>query len=80
MVNFERFGARGKGYSNEFYFSVGYVPIDKTNFVFEFKDLKNIDLEFTKALDDFDLRLSTNYNFLGSAINHNTNISIGKSF
>ncbi len=80
VVNFERFGARGKGYSNEFYFSVGYVPIDKTNFVFEFKDLKNIDLEFTKALDDFDLRLSTNYNFLGSVPNHNTNISIGKSF
>ena len=80
VVNFERFGARGKGYSNEFYFSVGYVPIDKTNFVFEFKDLKNIDLEFTKALDDFDLRLSTNYNFLGSVPSHNTNISIGKSF
>ncbi len=80
VINIERFGARGKGYSNEFYFSVGYVPIDKTNFVFEFKDLKNIDLEFAKALDDLDLRLSTNYNFLGSVPSHNTNISIGKSF
>ncbi len=80
VVNFERFGARGKGYSNEFYFSVGYVPIDKTNFVFEFKDFKNIDLEFTKALDDLDFRLSTNYNFLGSVPSHNTNISIGKNF
>jgi len=56
------------------------VPIDKTNFVFEFKDLKNIDLEFTKALNDLDLKLSTNYNFLGSVPSHNTNISIGKSF
>ena len=80
VINIERFGARGKGYSNEFYFSVGYVPIDKTNFVFEFKDLKNIDLEFTKALDDLDLRLSTNYNFLGSVPSHNANILIGKSF
>ena len=35
VTNFERFGASGKGYSNEFYLSLGYVPIDETKFAFQ---------------------------------------------
>ena len=32
VTNFERFGARGKGYSNEIYLLLGYVPIDDTEY------------------------------------------------
>ncbi len=38
------------GYSNEFYLSLGYVPIDDTKFTFELNDFKNAGLDFTKKV------------------------------
>ena len=80
VVNFERFGARGKGHSNELYLSVGYVPIDEIKYAFKIKDFKNAGLEFTKEVNDLDLKISTNYDFLSVAPNYNANISISNSF
>ena len=80
MVNFERFGARGKGHSNELYLSVGYVPIDEIKYAFKINDFKNAGLEFTKELNDLDLKIVTNYDFLSDAPNYNANISISNSF
>ena len=34
VANFERFKASGRGHSNEFYLSLGYVPIDEFKFAF----------------------------------------------
>ena len=80
VVNFERFGARGKGYSNELYLSVGYVPIDEIKYAFKINDFKSAGLEFTKEVNDLDLKISTNYDFLSVAPNYNANISISNSF
>ena len=80
VVNFERFGARGKGHSNEFYLSVGYVAIDEIKYAFKINDFKNAGLEFTKEVNDLDLKISTNYDFLSVAPNYNANISISNSF
>ena len=80
VVNFERFGARGKGYSNEFYLSIGYVPIDEIKYALKINDFKNAGLEFTKEVNDLDLKISTNYDFLSVAPNYNANISISNSF
>ena len=51
VANFERFGARGKGYSNEFYLSLGYVPIDEIKYAFKINDFKNAGLEFIKEVN-----------------------------
>ena len=80
VVNFERFGARGKGYSNELYLSLGYVPIDDTKFTFQLNDFKNAGLNFVKKVNELDLKISTNYDFLSFAPNYNANISISNSF
>ena len=80
VANFERFGARGKGYSNEFYLSLGYVPIDEIKYAFKINDFKNAGLEFTKEVNDLDLKISTNYDFLSVTPNYNANISISNSF
>ena len=79
VTNFERFGASGKGYSNEFYLSLGYVPIDDTKFTFQLNDFKNAGLDFIKKVNKLDLKISTNYDFL-VVPNYNANISISNSF
>ncbi len=80
VVNFERFGARGKGHSNELYLSVGYVPIDGIKYAFKINDFKNAGLEFTREVNDLDLKIVTNYDFLSVTPNYNANISISNSF
>jgi len=80
VVNFERFGARGKGHSNELYLSVGYVPIDEIKYAFKINDFKNAGLEFTREVNHLDLKIVTNYDFLSVTPNYNANISISNSF
>ncbi len=80
VTNFERFGASGKGYSNEFYISLGYVPIDDTKFTFQLNDFKNAGLDFIKKVNELDLKISTNYDFFSITPNYNANISISNSF
>ena len=80
VTNFERFGASGKGYSNEFYLSLGYVPIDEIKFAFQLNDFKNAGIDFTKKVNDLDLKITTNYDFLSVVPNYNANISISNSF
>ena len=80
VTNFERFGASGKGYSNEFYLSLGYVPIDETKFAFQLNDFKNAGIDFTKKVNELDLKITTNYDFLSVDPNYNANISISNSF
>ena len=80
VVNFERFGARGKGHSNELYLSVGYVPIDEIKYAFKINDFKNAGLEFTKEVNNLHLKINTNYDFLSVIPKYNTNILISNRF
>ena len=80
VVNFERFGARGKGHSNELYLSLGYVPIDEIKYAFKIDDFKNAGLEFTKEVNDLDFKIITNYDFLSAIPNYNANILISNRF
>jgi len=80
VVNFERFGARGKGHSNELYLSLGYVPIDEIKYAFKINDFKNAGLEFTKEVNNLHLKINTNYDFVSLVPKYNTNILIINNF
>ena len=80
VTNFERFGASDNGYSNEFFLSIGYVPIDDSKFTFEIDDLRNLGLDFIKKVNQMDLKITTNYDFLSITPNYNANISIINKF
>ena len=78
--NFERFESFGKGYSNDIYLSVGYVPIDEMKFVFDVNNFENTSLSLTNNLNGFDLKMSSNYNFLSDVPDYGANIEISNKF
>ena len=80
VTNFERFGASGKGYTNEFYLSLGYVPIDETKIALELDKTSNTNLEFTKKTKNFDLKISSKYNFFSDIPDYGANIIVSNSF
>ena len=80
VTNFERFGTKGKGYSNEFYLSLGYVPIDEKKFLFNFDNSNHASLAFTNNVNGFDLKINTDYNFFSNLPQYSANISITDSF
>ena len=80
VANFERFGSRGKGHTNEFYLSLGYVPIDEIKYAFKINDFKNAGLEFTKELNDLHFKINTNYDFVSAVPKYNTNMLIINNF
>ena len=78
--NFERFKANGRGYSNEIYLSVGYVPIDAMKFVFDLNNFENTSFSYTNNINGFDLKMSSNYNFISDVPDYGTNIEISNKF
>jgi len=78
--NFERFESFGKGYSNDIYLSVGYVPIDEMKFVFDVNNFENTSLSLTNNVNRFDLKMSSNYNFLSDVPDYGANIEISNKF
>ena len=80
VTNFERFGASGKGYYNEFYLSLGYVPIDEMKFTFELDDSNNTSLEFANKINEYDLKITSNYNFFSDIPDYSANILISNNF
>jgi len=78
--NFERFITNGKGYSNDIYLSIGYVPIDAMKFVFDVNNFENTSLSLTNNVNGFDLKMSSNYNFLSDVPNYGANIEISNKF
>jgi hypothetical protein len=78
--NFERFQSNGKGYSNEIYLSVGYVPIDEMKFMFDVNNFENTSLSLTNNVNGFDLKMSSNYNFLSEVPDYGANIEISNKF
>ena len=80
VTNLERFGASGKGYYNEFFLSLGYVPVDETKIALEIDETSNTNLEFTKKINTFDLKISSKYNFFSDIPDYGANIIVSNSF
>jgi len=78
--NFERFQSNGKGHSNEIYLSVGYVPIDEMKFVFDLNNFENTSFSYTNNINGFDLKMSSNYNFISDVPDYGANIEISNKF
>jgi DNA-binding beta-propeller fold protein YncE len=79
VTNFERFGASGEGYVNELYLLLGYVPIDDTEYAFKLDDDK-ASLIYKKNLNGFDIKMSSNYNFIGEIPDYGANLEISNKF
>ena len=78
--NFERLKANGRGYTNDIYLSLGYVPIDKMKFMFDVNNLNNTILSLTNNVNGFDLKISSAYNFLSDVPEYGANIMISNKF
>ena len=78
--NFERFKAIGKGYSNEIYLSAGYVPNDKMKLGFNLNNFEDTSLSLNNKINDFDLKISSNYNFLNDTTDYGAKINFSKRF
>ena len=78
--NFERFQSNGKSHSNEIYLSVGYVPIDEMKFVFDLNNFENTSFSYTNNINGFDLKMSSNYNFISDVPDYGANIEISNKF
>ena len=78
--NFERLQSNGKGYSNDIYLSIGYVPIDDMKFVFDVNNFENTNLSLTNNVNRFDLKMSSNYNFISDVPDYGANIEISNKF
>ena len=79
VTNFERFGASGKGYVNELYLLLGYVPIDDTEYAMTL-DNDKASLSYKRDLNGFDIRMSSNYSLMSETPDYGTNIIISNNF
>jgi len=77
--NFDRFQS-AKSHSNDIYLSIGYVPIDAMKFVFDVNNFENTSLSLTNNVNGFDLKMSSNYNFLSDVPDYGANIAISNKF
>ena len=78
--NFERLQSNGKGYSNDIYLSIGYVPIDEMKFVFDVNNFENTSLSLTNKVNGFDLNMSSNYNFISDVPDYGANLKVSNKF
>ena len=77
--NFDRFQS-AKSHSNDIYLSIGYVPIDAMKFVFDVNNFENTNLSLTNNVNGFDLKMSSNYNFLSDVPDYGANIEVSNKF
>ena len=80
VTNFERYGASGKGYYNEFYLLLGYVPIDDMKLSFELDNSNKTNLEFTNKINNYDFKVTSTYNLFSDIPEYNTNVTISNNF
>mgnify|MGYP001350620947 CR=1 FL=1 len=80
VTNFERFKANGRGHSNEFYLSFGYVPIDEFKFALHLNYNENLNtgINIVKSINGFDLKFNIDADIDNN--NQNSNIFINKSY
>ena len=56
------------------------IPIDEIKYAFNINDFKSAGLEFTKKINDLDLKIISNYDFLSVIPNYNASILISNRF
>ena len=80
VTNFERFGSSGKGYYNELYLSLGYVPIDEFKFALNLNYNENLNtgVNIVKKINGFELKFNIDADIENN--NQNSNIFINKSY
>lgn len=78
IANFERENYNRRGYSNNFYISAGYVPIEGTKFALGIKNNNNMDTAFNiiKEINGFNLKFDLENNFFNSADSYLAKLSI----
>ena len=79
VTNFERFGASGKGYVNELYLLLGYVPIDDIEYAMTL-DNDKASLSYKRDLNGFDIRMSSNYNLMSKIPDYGAIIEVVSTF
>jgi len=79
VTNFERFGASGKGYVNELYLLLGYVPIDDTEYAMSL-DNDKASLSYKRDLNGFDIRMSSNYSLMSAIPDYGATIEVSSTF
>ncbi len=79
VTNFERFGASGKGYVNELYLLLGYVPIDDTEYAMSL-DNNKASLTYKRDLNGFDIRMSSNYSLMSQIPDYGATIEVISTF
>ena len=80
VTSFERFGASGKGFYNEVYLMIGYVPIDDMKFTFEIDNLNPSSLGFVNKINNYNFKINSNFDILSDEKNHHTKILISNNF
>ena len=79
VTNFERFGASGKGYVNELYLLLGYVPIDDIEYAMSL-DNDKASLSYKRDLNGFDIRMSSNYSMASQIPDYGAAIEVARTF
>ena len=83
VANIERFKADDIGHTNEFYLSLGYVPIDGTKFAFDLKNNESTKTGFniSKNVNGYDLKLDyENYLSQSKKGDYLANLSLHKKY
>ena len=80
VTSFERFGASGKGFYNEVYLMIGYVPIDDMKFTFEIDNFNPSSLGFVNKINNYNFKINSNFDILSDEKNHHTKILISNNF
>ncbi len=79
VTNFERFGASGKGYVNELYLLLGYVPIDDTEYAMSL-DNDKASLSYKRDLNGLDIKFSSNYSLMSEIPDYGAAIEVVSTF
>ena len=83
VANIERFKADDIGHTNEFYLSLGYVPIDGTKFAFDLKNNESTKTGFniSKNVNGYDLKFDyENYLSQSKKGDYLANLSLHKKY
>ena len=56
------------------------MPIDEMKFVFDVNNFENTSLSLTNNVNGFDLKMSSNYNFLSDVPDYGANIEVSNKF
>ncbi len=66
-------------HSDTFYFSVGYIPRDNTEYALAFED-KTVSLTYFKSFDGLELKFNSNYDVMSSYPEYDVNLELSRKF